>query len=342
MGGSRQTQTTDARHDPWAPAQPVLQDVLNNAQKYGNDPSRFEQTFGQNTRDAAAGMANLGRNPLAQQGALGGLIDGTKAGYGVANQQLMDTASGGMLGGNPYLDKVLATSSQRAADTVNQQFAGVGRHGSGAHTGVLGDRLGAIETNARMQNYNTERGNQLNAAGILNANGQNIGQYAGQLDGANIQQQQLLAQGGAMQDQFDNAKRTAPLAATQWQAGLATPIAGLGGTNSSTQTTATPANKGGMIAGAAMAGLGAATGNPMMMMNGVSSGLGAASGGPMSMPVGGGGGQSGTPFFGAFGRPAQSVYSDPGTASNGGWSTSASSAPTGMFGNSWFGGNGGG
>lgn len=338
MGGSKTTQTTQAKQDPWAPAQPVLQDVLKNAQTYGNDPSRFQQTFGQDTRDAAAGIANLGRQPLAQQGALGGLIDGTKAGYGVANEQLMKTASGGMLGGgNPYLDQVLATSRQKAADATNQQFAGAGRYGSGAHTGILADRLGSIETNARMQDYNTERSNQLNAAGILNANGQNIGQYAGQMDQANLQQQQLIGQGGAMQDQFANAERTAPLAATQWMAGLGTPIAGLGSTSNQTQTTATPANTGGMIAGAAMAGLGAATGNPMMMMNGVQSGLGAASGGG-GMMGGGGGGQSGSPFFGAFGKPAQTVYNDPGSAANGGWNTSAYSAPTGMFGSQWFGG----
>lgn len=339
MGKSKGPETTKTEtKDPWAPAQPVLKDVLNSAQTLGGNAQNFEQTFGQNTRDAAAGIANLGRNPLAQQGALGGLIDGTKAGYGVANQQLMDTASGGMMGGNPYLDQVLATSRQRAADGVNQQFAGAGRYGSGAHTGVLGDRLGAIETNARMQNYNTERSNQLNAAGILNANGQNIGQYAGQLDGANIQQQNLIGQGGAMQDQFDNAKRTAPLAATQWQAGLATPIAGLGGSGTSTSSTTTSPDKMGMIIGGLTAAAGVATGNPMMAMNGVGKAAGSYSGGGGGGSMGGG--QSGSPFFGMFGQPSQTVYNDPGSASNGGWGTSAYSQPSGMFGNSWFGSNG--
>ncbi len=337
MGSSAgPTQTKEETKDPWGPAKPVLKDVLRNAQTYGNDPTRFTQTFGQDTRDAATGIANLGRNPMEQQTALRGLIDGTQQSYGVGQDALRATASGGMLTNNPYLDSVLANSRQRAADSVNQQFAGAGRYGSGAHTGILGDRLGAIETDARMKNYNAERSNQLNAAGILNANGQNIGQYAGQMDAANLQQQQLLAQGGAMQDQFANAERTAPLAATQWMAGLGTPIAGLGGTGTSTQTSTSSPDKLGMVIGGLTAAAGVATGNPMMAMNGVSKAAGSYSG------AGGGGqmsgGQSGSPFFGMFGQPANTVYSDPGSAANGGWGTTATSAAQpGIFGN-WYGG----
>ena len=334
MSGSQSTTTENKTKDPWAPAQPVLQDVLTNARMYGNDPSMFTPTFSGDTRAGIADLAKL--RPDAQNGLLPGLINQTQQGYGVGNNTLMTTASGGMLGGNPYLDAVLKTSTQRAADAVNAQMSGAGRYGSGAHTGVLADRLGAIETNARMQDYTTERGNQMNAAGILNNDATRAAGFAGQYDAATAQGVQNQIKAGAIQDQMSTAERTAPHYATQWMSGLAQPIAGLGGTQNGTTTTSTPANTGGMIAGAAMAGLGAATGNPMMMMNGVSTGLGAASGG--SGGGGGGGGGGGSMFDGSgsggglFGRPSP-VYSDPGTAVNGGWSTTATPAfnPWGGF-----------
>src|SRR5574343_704381 len=245
MGGSSQTKTESQTKDPWAPAQPVLQDVLNNARKYGNDPSMFRPTFSNDTR---SGIASLGAlRPDAQNGVFGGLIDRTQAGYGVGNDALMKTASGGMLGGNPYLDEVLKTSSARAAYGVNGQFAGAGRYGSGAHTGVLADRLGGIETNARMQNYNTERQNQLNAAGILNNDAARAAAFAGQADAARAQGVNNQIQAGALQDQMATAERTAPLNATQWMAGLGTSIGGMGGSATGTSTTKTPANVGGMI-----------------------------------------------------------------------------------------------
>lgn len=300
MSGSKSTKTESQTRDPWAPAQPVLQDVLANAQKYGNDSGMFTPTFSGNTTGGVAALGNL--RPDNQAGILPGLINRTNQGYGVGNDALMQTASGGMLGGNPYLDAVLQNSTSRAADAVNAQFAGAGRYGSGAHTGILSDRLGAIETNARMQDYNTERQNQLNAAGILNNDAARAAGFATQADAANMQGIQNQIQAGALQDQMDTAVRTAPLNATQWMAGLSQPIASLGGTQTGTSTTSTPANVGGMIGGAAMAGLGFATGNPMMMMNGVSSGLGAASGGAGassgSMFGSGSSFGSGQPFFG--------------------------------------------
>lgn len=331
MGGSSQTKTESQTKDPWAPAQPVLNDVLDNARKYGNDPNMFRPTFSGDTRGGIAALGGL--RPDAQNAVLGGLIDKTQAGYGVGNEALMKTAGGGMLGGNPYLDEVLKTSSSRAADAVNGQFAGAGRYGSGAHTGVLADRLGGIETNARMQNYNTERTNQLNAAGILNNDATRAAGFAGQQDAATAQGVNNQIQSGALQDQMATAERTAPLNATQWMAGLAQPIAGLGGSSSGTSTTKTPANIGGMIGGGLMAGVGAMTGNPMMVAGGISGAAGAYGGGSGasgggSMFGGGGGG-------GMFGRSP--VYSDPGSASNGGWSTTATPAP--WWGGRYFGGS---
>lgn len=270
MSGSKKTETTQATRDPWAPAQPLLNDVLGQARTLGNDVSNFTPTYSDATRAGVAGLQGVAGNPLAAEGANRTLADGTLGGYGAGRDQLMRTASGQMLGqgGNPYLDQVLQTARQRAADSVNGQFSGAGRYGSGAHTGVLADRLGAIETDARMKDYNTERANQLAAANTLHSTGLQAGQFAGATDAAALQRQQIMLQAGGLQDQMDASIRQAPMQAAQWMAGLGTPIAGLGGTQNSTSTSTTPANVGGMIGGGLMAGLGLMTGNPMMAANG--------------------------------------------------------------------------
>lgn len=323
MGGSRQTQTQVSERDPWGPSQPLLNNVINQAQTLGGNVSNFTPTFSGSTMAGVQGLERLANQPMAQQGVLSNLIGGTQRGFDVSNDVLMRTA-GGPAAANPYLDNVLKTASQRAADQVNAQFSGAGRFGSGAHAGILSDRLGSIETQARFDDYNNERTRQINAAGLLHNAGMQGAQLSGQLDNANIAQNGMMLQAGALRDQMDSAVRTAPMNAVQWQAGLGLPIAGVGGSQRGTTTTSTPANIGGMIGSGLMTGLGVMTGNPMMAVGGLS-GLGSA--------FGGGGGASG----GGFGFGSQPSYSQPGSAANGGWSTTATPASQFGFGRPFFG-----
>lgn len=335
MGGSRQTQTTSQQSNPWAPAQPLLNDVLRNAQQYGNDPSMWRPQWSDSTRAGIAGMERQAGQQSAQNPVLQGLVDGGMEGYGVANKALMDTASGGSLAGNPYLNDMLKTSTGRAADAVNAQFSGAGRFGSASHAGVLADRLGGIETGARFENYNNERQRQLAAAGVLQDGGYRAAGFAGQIDQNNAAQNQMMLQAGAMRDQMANAERTAPMNATQWMAGLGTSIGGMGGTSSGTTESRTPSNIPGMILGGGMTALGAMTGNPMMAMGGLSGLSGAAAGGAGGMPAWG---MSGGGLGGLGGWGGRSVYNDPGSMANGGWSTNAST-PSWMSGlGNWWGG----
>lgn len=276
MSGSTQTKTETATKNPWAPAQGNLNDILSAGRSYMNDPNQYTPTFSGNTRDAAGMLGDLGRGQNTQQQVLPGLVNSATGGFGDAMSTLRQTASGSMLGqGNPYLDSVLATSRQRAADQINQQFAGAGRYGPNAsNTGVLADRLGAIETNARMQNYDSERARQLNAAGLLGQYGMQGAGLAGQLDTANQNQIGLIGASGAAQDAMDNATRTAGISAAERAAGLTVPIAGLGGTQDSQSTTKTPTNWAGLAAGLGGAALGAMTGNPMGGLGTAMSGLG--------------------------------------------------------------------
>ena len=66
---------------------------------------------------------------------------------------------------NPGLESVLGRMRGDVSDEVNSQFSLGGRYGSGAHTGVLTDRLADAEGNILYGNYNAERSRQDAAAG---------------------------------------------------------------------------------------------------------------------------------------------------------------------------------
>lgn len=69
---------------------------------------------------------------------------------------------------NPGLSSVLDRVRGDVSDEVNSQFSLGGRYGSGAHTGVLTDRLADAEGNILYGNYNQERERQDAAAGEVN------------------------------------------------------------------------------------------------------------------------------------------------------------------------------
>lgn len=270
MGSSKQK--SESKSDPWAPAQPGLQSVLDRAQQYGGDTAAFTPSYSGYTQDAVSGLGGLGRQPSQAAGMYGQAANtaagGLDTGYGVMNAN----ARGDYLNANPYLDSVIGNTQQNTADAVNRQFSGMGRYGSGAHTGVLAKQLGEIEAQARLSNYNTERGNQNQAADTMTRYGLGAGDIASQGSAAEAQRLGYLAQAGQTQDEMDASQREAPLRATEWQAGLTTPIAGLGGTQSSTQTV--KPSMGQQILGGGMMGLGMLTGGGGGMLAAGGSGLG--------------------------------------------------------------------
>lgn len=69
---------------------------------------------------------------------------------------------------NPGLASVLDRTRRDVSDEVNSQFSMAGRYGSGAHTGILTDRLADAEGNILYGNYAQERANQGQAAGAVN------------------------------------------------------------------------------------------------------------------------------------------------------------------------------
>lgn len=100
-----------------------------------------------------------------QMDTYGRLAPGAEQGIMGSQSLVNDTLAGKYLNSNPYIDQMLSLSNRDVADTVNSQFAGAGRYGSGAYTDVLARQLADNETRARFGQYNQERQYQNNAVG---------------------------------------------------------------------------------------------------------------------------------------------------------------------------------
>jgi hypothetical protein len=73
------------------------------------------------------------------------------------------TINGDYLNGNPYLMDSLTRGADEITKRSNMSAAGAGRYGSGAAAEVTADSLGDYYKSALMQNYDSERGRQMQA-----------------------------------------------------------------------------------------------------------------------------------------------------------------------------------
>jgi hypothetical protein len=149
-----------------------------------------------------SGIANQAAAPTAADAYSAGVAGGQRSISTSPFSGILSQASGG----NPYFQQALDDQLQRQADQINSQFSGSGRYGSGAHTGVLADRLGEARTRALASQYNQDIAHQLAAAGGL-----------GQIEGANIDN--ILGAAGQM-DAARQAARNQQLAAAQGATGV--------------------------------------------------------------------------------------------------------------------------
>jgi hypothetical protein len=263
---TKQTQKSSSESAPWKPAQGGLQDILAKAQTLGGNNNLFTPVQGATTQQALNQTKQIANQGSAALDPLQSVVGGSVNGFGTGIDQLIATARGDNLGTvAPQFQQALDRASQGTANTVNQQFAASGRYGSANHAGTIADRVGALQTNALVDNFNAERANQMAASGQLQQGGYQGAGLAPAIDQARLFTPQLLGQVGATQDAFAMAKKQAPLDAAQFQAGLTMPIAGLGGTQNGTTTSKT-SNPLGTIVGGLMTGAG-------MMSGGVGSSL---------------------------------------------------------------------
>lgn len=136
-----------------------------NSSSISGSAQPWAQPFAQTAAASAQGVFNANQPNLdAITRGLSGLIPGVTARYQAGSpgvRAAQDYAGrvigGGFLNGNPYIDDIIARTRRGVIDDVNSQFSGAGRYGSGAHAGVLAQRLGEVESGLRYQDYAGER-----------------------------------------------------------------------------------------------------------------------------------------------------------------------------------------
>lgn len=169
--GGGQTQTTTQQ--PYAPAQPALNQIISEAGKiYQQGP-------------AAAGY--VAPTTQTTQG-----LAGMETMANAAQQQLADTLSGQYL--NPFLQPLIQKTAGDIYSNVAGQFSGAGRTpGSPLMQNQVTQQVAQAALPLAMQQYNLERANQL---GIAQRTPQ-LTQVGAALE--NIQRQQNMAPFGALQ-----------------------------------------------------------------------------------------------------------------------------------------------
>ena len=139
-GGQVQTQT----NQPYAPAQPALNQIISEAGNLYNQ-----------------GVGAAGYVAPSQQTISGLAAQETMA--GAANQQLADTLSGKYL--NPFLSPMLQGSANEIATAVNQEFTGAGRTpGSGMNQQQILAGITDAAMPYAVDQYERERQRQLGIA----------------------------------------------------------------------------------------------------------------------------------------------------------------------------------
>lgn len=286
---SKQTSTT--KSSPWKPAQASLENTLNAADDW--------QTNYQD-RPLFQGSSVAGFDP-SQSAALTGIEQRAQAGSPLVDQSkdYVSRVLGGefLEEGNPHFARLSEAITRSVMPGVNATFMGAGRTGSDAHGYSLTKALGDTMAPIAFQNYQAERGMMDQAA-----------RFAPQLadhDYYDLDRQFAAGatrQGQAQSELSDEIARYyqeqyRPYTAAQEASNLTVPIAGLGGTSSTTQ-------KSGMnpltaVLGGGMMAMGAMSGNPMAAMGGANMMFGS----PQMM----GGGMGATPYVPPTYTPAPAM-----------------------------------
>lgn len=158
-GGGGST-TSTASNEPWGPQRGYLQDIF----------SRAQQQYAQGPTQYYPGQTVAGQSPFTQQ-AIGRMAGSANDPSSLTNQSLGEwekTVRGDYL--NPDSNPYLKSSVDDALGQVQGRVAGLyGAHGgnnygSSAHEEMLGRQLSATALPMYAQNYQQERGRQLNAA----------------------------------------------------------------------------------------------------------------------------------------------------------------------------------
>jgi hypothetical protein len=253
---TNQTQSQQSQTQPWAPAQPMLQNILSQLGNGNLAPTAGQTTAAGNIVSEVGGVPSFGGQGI---GAVNNLFGSSTApqqntltnAYGQVSGALSPMLNAGYT--NPYTDPALSSAmSTMGSDITNQikgEFAAAGRPaGTNADSSqAIARGLAQGEGGLLANEFNTLTANQMGAAGELTG-------AAGATAGGLTQQQQvplqneiqgistagaipgLLTMPGAAQYGAANLQAGLPWQNLGQAEGLTVPIAGLGSQSSGTMT----------------------------------------------------------------------------------------------------------
>lgn len=253
MGKQKSTQTVQETRNPWAPAAAPLEATIGKVSALAK-PSMFAPSVSASTMSGIKALENFAKAPNSVGTATATANDFMTRGAPVGLDALIAAARGDNLQGNPFIEQMIADQQEDLSSQINGMFSGSGRLGSGANQALLADRLGRLGTEARMSNYNTERGYQMSAAEQLASGGMTYAGMSPALTTAGTLPAQALLQAGGMRDAITNAKKKAPLSAAEYERQALMQLGSLGGTSNGTTTTTQKPSLGGQILGGVMMG----------------------------------------------------------------------------------------
>jgi hypothetical protein len=258
MGSSKQTTTNNQTRNPYAPAQPGLNTAGGGLNQYLQDPTNFQAYSGprvaQMTGQTQQGLTDLAASQGGKQSAdyLSGVIGGQ-----YLNQ------------GNPYQTQLDNSIISSVMPSINNAFSAAGMTGSTLNQTALTQGLTNGLAAPRYQNYQSERANQQQAAGMLPGISQ--GNAQNEITAGQMGEQYTQANLDAARQQYAEQQQ-ANIAPYQNAVPLISQIGGAGGTQTGKQTTSSTPSLGQQIAGGAMLGA-SVLGAPMT--GGASLGFGA-------------------------------------------------------------------
>lgn len=277
----KNTTRENSAHDPWAPAQPFLKDVLSRA--FGLFPTA--QAAGQIGADFANPLQAFAGGLLGNGGGLGQMAPGLMDAYQKAIGWLTPTASGSEIGmDSPEQRSLLDMIQNRVQNQVGDIWGRAGRSFSAGHAGALGRGIAEGEAPVLFNQLNADRSRKDQAIqSILGAGYGTSGAVDASLGNAlnaRLRVPNLISQIMAL--------RNAPVSSLSQLSDLVLPIAGLGGTANSISRSKGTANT---------MGTSSTSGDPFQTA--IGAGLGGL--GLLSMgPTGGLGGALGTKIAGLF------------------------------------------
>ena len=273
MSSGGGNQTTTQRTEPYAPAEPFLQDILGEAQNIYRSgigrqffPGSTVVPFATQTQSAL----DLGQAAALEQAGPSQLMN-------LAGSTISDFASGA--GQNQYLDQIRSGITSDVMGNIATQFGGMGRTGTSPQAQQAAARgitqaYAPIAANLSQQ----ERSRQLAAAGQLPSLQQQMDARRfggiGQLSGIGGAYEDLARR--QLQDQIARFQfgQQAPMSALQQYAGLVSPI----GSGFPTSLTNAPSNRPGTLGGA-FGGAVAGSALPETFLGGYGTMIGAGLGG---------------------------------------------------------------